>query len=239
MLLAAVRNNADWCDAVCRARGVPGRFTEQLWVNEHATPPYYPNIITLQPSSDALLHELADAIARVRATVDQLSIKDSFADVDLSPHGCRVLFDARWIARPHTLAAPASSIPGVEWSIVRDAAGLGAWKIAWDREIMKVDPIFGPDLLRNDGVAFIAAHRDGVIVAGAIANKTAGAVGLSNVFVRDSDPGNAWAGCVAQAMAWSPGMPIVGYQSGAQLAAALDLGFEPLGPLRIWIAAAN
>ena len=74
------------------------------------TPPYYPNIITLQPSSSALLRELTDAIARVRDTIgDQLSIKDSYADVDFSSSGLHVLFEAQWIARPPALAAPTSS----------------------------------------------------------------------------------------------------------------------------------
>jgi hypothetical protein len=31
-------------------------------------------------------------------------------------------------------------------------------------------------------------------------------------------------------------MPIVGYEQGAQLAAALALGFERLGALRVWVA---
>ena len=237
LLLAAVRNNADWCDAVCRARGIARRFTERLWINERATPPYYPNIIMLRSTSEALMRELGDTIVRVRGAVgDQISIKDSCADVDLAPFGLRVLFDAQWIGRRATLAAPPSSVAGVEWTSVRDEGGLDAWKTAWDREILAVDPIFSPDLLDNTDVAFIAGRRGGVIVAGAIVNKSAGAVGLSNVFALTEDARAFRAGCVAAAMAWAPGMPIVGYESGDALGAALELGFEPLGPLRVWVA---
>ncbi len=237
LLLAAVRNNAGWCDAVCRARGVPGRFTDHLWINEHATPPYYPNIITLLPASDGLLRELDDAMASVHDAVgDKLSIKDSFADVDLATHGCRVLFDAQWIARADTLAAPATVVSGVAWSIVREAAGLEAWKNAWDAEIVAADPIFAPSLLHDADIAFVAGHRRGAIVGGGIANKSAGVVGLSNVFASANDRREAWAGCIAIATAWAPGMPIVGYESGVDLATALELGFAALGPLRVWVA---
>ena len=200
------------------------------------TPPYYPNIITLQPSSSALLRELTDAIARVRDTIgDQLSIKDSYADVDFATHGRRVLFDAQWIARPFALAAPAVTAAGVEWSIVRDASGLDAWKAAWDAEILTADPIFAPSLLNDADIAFVAARRDGALVAGGIANRSASVVGLSTVFTPATESRAFWAGCVGAAMTWAPGVPIVSYEQGEDLATALELGFKPLGSLRVWI----
>ena len=237
LLLAAVRNNAEWCDAVCGARGVPGRFTEHLWLNEKQTPPYYPNIITLRPTSDALMRELAAAITSVRDAVgDKLSIKDSYADIDLAAHSLDVLFDAQWITRAGMLAPPVATARGVDWSIAGDDAGLDAWKAAWDAQIVAVDPIFAPSLLHDADIAFIAAHRDRAIVAGAIASRSAGVVGLSNVFTPVTESRAVWAGCIAATMAWAPGMPIVGYESGADLATALEVGFELLGPLRIWVA---
>jgi hypothetical protein len=50
----AARNNAEWFDAVCAARGLPGTFSKHLWVSGGKPPPYYPHIITLAPSSPAL-----------------------------------------------------------------------------------------------------------------------------------------------------------------------------------------
>jgi len=32
-------NNAEWCDAVCRALGVPGNFTPDIWLQPKAGPP--------------------------------------------------------------------------------------------------------------------------------------------------------------------------------------------------------
>ena len=56
-------------------------------------------------------------------------------------------------------------------------------------------------------------------------------VGISNVFGDES----AWAGCLAFAATHFPGMPFVGYERGDDLAAARRHGFEPAGPLRVWI----
>ena len=32
----AARNNAEWCDAVCRAHGNPGEFHDDIWLNRNA-----------------------------------------------------------------------------------------------------------------------------------------------------------------------------------------------------------
>ena len=200
-----MRNNAEWCDAVCRGRGIEGRFTQHLWVCERPTPPYYPNVITLQPSSDALMRELAIAIGLVRANGgDDLSIKDGFADIDLASFGLRVLFDAQWIARPASLAIPDATITDVDWSVVRTAAGLDEWKRAWDAAILATDPVFDPALPDDERIAFIAGRRGGAIVAGAIVNSMAGVAGISNVFAPPSEAAAVWAGCVREAMRSSP-----------------------------------
>ena len=59
----AARNNAAWCDAVCRAHGGATEFSAGLWRNRSASPPVYPNVIALDPSvpfatRDTLLQEL-------------------------------------------------------------------------------------------------------------------------------------------------------------------------------------
>ena len=59
----------------------------------------------------------------------------------------------------------------------------------------------------------------------------AAVVGVSNVFGDES----AWAGCLLVAASHFPGMPLVGYEHGDDLAAARRHGFEPAGPLRVWI----
>jgi hypothetical protein len=43
----AARNNAFWCDAVCRAHGGDTMLTEHVWFNRVTSPPFYPNVDTL------------------------------------------------------------------------------------------------------------------------------------------------------------------------------------------------
>ena len=59
-------------------------------------------------------------------------------------------------------------------------------------------------------------------------------VGLSNVFVPEPGAATYWAECVGMLLDLFPGLPIVGYESGAELALAQTLGFEALHPLRVW-----
>jgi hypothetical protein len=42
----AARNNAIWCDTICRAHGVQGEFHGQLWLNRQPVPRFYPNAVT-------------------------------------------------------------------------------------------------------------------------------------------------------------------------------------------------
>ena len=232
----AVRNNAEWCDAVCAARGAPGTFSQHLWVSGGAPPPYYPNIITLAPSSPSLSAALAKAIDSLGPHVSQeLSVKDSFGDTDLSALGFRVFFEAQWFGRPGRFSGARSVANGVQWMSVRSERDLTAWKRAWDAAILKVDPVFLPPLLHDENVLFMCARRGDDIVAGAVANRHAEAVGLSNYFARGPASNAYRADCVSMAMARFPGLPLVGYQQQTQRSAASGAEFTSLGPLRVWV----
>ena len=112
------------------------------------------------------------------------SIKDSFASVDLSGDGFRLLFEAEWIHRepPRDPGKPLLS-----WSVVREADELSVWATAHGG-----GEIFGPDLLDDPAVATLAAHDGGGLVAGVIGNRSASVAGLSNLFVRNADSGRVW-----------------------------------------------
>jgi len=88
--------------------------------------------------------------------------------------------------------------------------------------------LFLPALLANPEIVFIVASQDQELVAGAIANHTDDVVGLSNVFVPPDNPVAFWAGCVAMAQERFPGVPMVGYEHGPELAIAQAIGFEIL-----------
>jgi hypothetical protein len=60
-------------------------------------------------------------------------------------------------------------------------------------------------------------------------------VGISNVFALDDGPDAAWPVVLEAVHRLFPTLPVVGYEHGDDLAAAARHGFEPVGPLRIWL----
>ena len=95
--------------------------------------------------------------------------------------------------------------------------------------------IFLPALLEDANVAFFAAFDQQRIVAGAIANRTRDVVGISNIFLPENDAIHFRAACLGSIMDAFPGLPLVGYESDNDLAEMQSLGFESVGPLRIWL----
>ncbi|WP_086562990.1 hypothetical protein [Streptomyces africanus] len=232
LVRAAARNNAEWCAAMCRAHGVAGEFGEEAWAAAGRAPVHYPDAVTLEPGVDP------DAlVARVDTGAPGASVKDSFADLDLTGAGFRVLFEARWIRRPGGAATPART-PGptdLAWDVVRDAGALRAWAPAWDDGAGHAG-LFRDGLLA-DPQTFVIAGRsgDGRVVAGAVATRSAHVVGVSNVFGRDGGPDAAWPGVLHVLGRRFPALPVVGYESGDDLETAVRHGFEPVGPLRVWL----
>ena len=227
LLHAAVINNARWCDAVCRSHGFPGQFTGRLWTSVRHALPFYPNAITLSPDATA---------AEVTAAQDPsrpFAIKDSFARLDLAPHGLTPLFDATWIAVPTPAGGDDPS-----WGAVTDRGELVRWEAAWASG-GEVIGLFRPALLDDPDCAVLACRRDGAQVGGAIAYTAGGVTGISNVFKSGIAAGAlrddaVWASVVRTVAALRPGLPIVGYEHGEDLATARRAGFAMLGPLRVW-----
>lgn len=87
----AARNNAEWCDDVCRTHGVIGTFHPEVWASDVRTPELYPDAVALDPSlsADRVLSYVDDSVG--------CSIKDSFGVMDLRSAAFRVLFEAEWI----------------------------------------------------------------------------------------------------------------------------------------------
>lgn len=78
---------------MCRSHGVDTRFGAQAWTASRRPSPYYPDAVTLveQPDVDDILRRIDGSAG--------CSMKDSFASLDLSGDGFRVLFEADWIYR--------------------------------------------------------------------------------------------------------------------------------------------
>lgn len=231
----AARNNAAWCDAVARTHGAGGRFLPDLWFSDRKLPLFYPNLVTLTAEGETAQRD------RVAALIEHgpplpWAVKDSFARLDLTALGFDCLFEASWIICPPdgSISAPAGT--SIRWHRTDNAAELAAWEKAWRRDLSAGSAaIFQPALLQDPAIAILAGTLADRIVAGCILNLSSGAIGLSNLFGPGEMRAAVWTACRNQARAFAPGLPIVGYEQGEDLAYALAAGFRELGPLRVWL----
>jgi hypothetical protein len=225
-VMLAARNNAVWCSIVCSMHGVDGTFAPDAWTCATRTPENYPDAVTLQRSVDG-----AGLLDRVDTT-SGCSIKDSFADLDLERSGFEPLFDASWIRRPPGRPRHPAGTP--RWNLVRDAEALADWETAWGEG----DPgtrLFLPGLLERDDVAILAIASTGGATTTAILSTGGGVLGVSNVVTGATDPAETFSIVLDAAAERFPGVAIVGYEQGPLLDAARDVGFEVIGPLRVWM----
>ncbi|CAL9646947.1 hypothetical protein [Streptomyces sp. enrichment culture] len=227
LVQAAARNNAEWCAAMTRSHGLAGEFGAHAWAAPSRTPLYYPDAVTLAPGADP-----AALVSRIDTATPDASVKDSFADLDLTEAGFQVLFEAQWIHRP--AGAPALA-PDLSWNVADDPDALRAWALAWDDGDGHAD-LFRPELLDAPGTFVLAGRSaDSRVVAGAVASRSDQVVGISNVFALDGGPDAAWPVVLDAVHRLFPSSPLVGYERGEDLEAAVRHGFEPVGPLRVWM----
>ena len=233
--IQAAHNNAEWCEAVCRSHGNPGEFHDDIWLNRHPVPRFYPNAGTLAEPSPRQL-DLIDELIAARLP-SGWAIKDSFSALDLASRGFQMLFAAEWIYLPVSRVNDlASRRTAAQWEAVRSDRALAEWEAAWCKAggDTNRDRIFLPPLLENKDIAVVAGHSDGYIVAGAIANRSDGVAGWSNFFAPEAEMLDRAAASLATISGIFRGLPIVGYEHGNDLRNAHALGFESIGPLRVW-----
>ena len=196
-------------------------LVDGLWSALTTPPPLHSDAVVVEPevTADQVLDRLDGR--------DRCGVKDSFATMDLSGEGMDLLFSATWIHREATprrnRAAPAG------WVAVTGADGLAEWTGQHD-----TGDVLLPPLLQRAHFRILARYVGDRIVTGAVARLGSGAVDVSNVY---AVPGHGvdWAELAEVVGTFFPGRPLVGYEQGEALAAALDGGFAPLGELRVWV----
>ena len=159
----AARNNAIWCDTVCRAHGVPGEFLPTVWLNRSTPPPYHSNLIVISDSGVR-----GQSLEHIRELIDlplpgKWSAKDSFFNLELATLGFDVLFEASWIWCDQALRDSGHSSSGIYWSRIASPAELARWESAWEGNSRNPDAIgkpaqFPSSLLEDRQVAFIRWH---------------------------------------------------------------------------------
>lgn len=202
---------------MCRVHRLAPVADGRLWSSPHRTPPLYPDAITLDPG----VHEI-DVLTRI-TDGPGASVKDSFATLDLADQGYSVLFDATWIARPPGASAPDSG----GFDVVREKFPFAAWRRAWGGP----EDVLLNGLRRAPGVTILGRADHSGYTDGAILHRTTIAnvevVSVSNAFGNVAD-------VAAAAIARHPESWIVGYERGEDLDVMLGVGFDAIGPLRVW-----
>ena len=80
----------------------------------------------------------------------------------------------------------------------------------------------------------LAADADGPIAVAAL-NRSDAVVGVSNVRVLRAEPELVWSELALVARRELGAHRLVGYESGPDLLPPVAVGFEPVGPLRVWV----
>lgn len=239
----AVLNSARWYEAMFAAHGLAYEADGRVWLSHQTPPPFHSNLVVLSPATSQKEVEAHVAVLGKQPRPAGWSVKDSYACLDLSGLGFALLFQADWIWRdPRQPSAP-GAVPGLVWSRVAGAPALMAWERAWAGDprndgLVRRTRHFPDQLLASPDHALFAGRRDDEIVAGGIANRSPGVVGLSNIFSPPEIAAATWFALVASTSAAFPNIPLVGYERGADLQIARAVGFLPIGRLNVWCRAA-
>jgi hypothetical protein len=232
----AILNNVYWYQAMFRAHRLASACDDLMWSSEASPPPFHSNLVVLSPAVD--MRRIRERLNPLEHTLAAgFSMKDSFANLDLAASGYEVLFEANWIW--HEPFDDRTTCTRGSWVALTSPRDLEAWEESWwgdsRNDLSGPTPQqFPASLLESPHHRFFAKVDGKTIVAGAIANRSPGAIGLSNTFRLNAPVFDDWIGLMQCANDHFSGVPMVGYERGAALDVAMAAGFVPTGALRIW-----
>lgn len=187
-----------------------------MWVNAGPVPRFYPNAVTLAHDEASIGEQQASIDILVKSNLPgRWAVKDSFNTLDLARRGFDVLLEASWIRNAMPVGGPSADI-------------------TWQRETGSKSASLPFD---DPNFAFFAGRRGFQVVAGGMLYRSNGVVGLTNVVADAADAVSVWRSLSLLSAQTFPRLPLVGYESGNELAAALDAGFEIGDPLKVWVRA--
>jgi hypothetical protein len=235
----AVLNNIRWYEAMFDAHGLASKVDGRAWRSLETPPPFHSNLVVLAGATTQAEVEASISEIRNHRQPAGWSLKDSYACLDLQSVGFTRLFEADWIWRDPGPLAVARGERRLAWQAVSTDVELLEWECAWwgdTRNGTGQDRTrqFPPRLGTSPDHVFFAGRLEGRLVAGGIANRSPGVVGLSNLFAPEAFAQDCWNGLVDGIGARFPGVPIVGYERDADLQRALAAGFRTVGKLRVW-----
>ncbi|WP_210528563.1 hypothetical protein [Rubellimicrobium arenae] len=231
LLQKAIDNNVGLYRTILGHLGIGWRVEADLAHTDEKAPPYYSNAVTRseQWRPDHRLLRIAETATR-NGWADW-SIKDSHDVLDLAPLGFRRLLRANWIHLNAASLQPVSH--DLRFEIVAEEEGLARWRAAWDPDLQLGQLLFGPQLLNDPDLAFIAGYDGDRLVCGCLVNRTDDVLGISNCFALE-EPRACWAAMVRFITDRLGQSSLVGYERDAALADFQSIGFEPIGSLSVW-----
>ncbi len=218
-LLAAVGASRRWYDDIFALHRIAVGSDVTLWWAEGAAPRWHSAVKTLVPTTDP-----APALRRMEGHPHG-TIADSFGLLDLTGQGFDLLFAATWLHHP---GVPAAAQP-LGWSRVLDADLMDRWNRHHDTE-----GVLPSDLWAHPRFTVLARHDGDDLTGGAVLHDAGTVVGLSNTWASTDAPVDPRE-LLDIAADVHPGRAVVDYARGADLEAMLGAGFEPLGPMHVWI----
>jgi hypothetical protein len=182
-------------------------------VNAAEVPRFYPNAVTLTDSEADRAEQLATVEILAKSNLPgRWAVKDSFNALELGRRGFDVLLEASWI-RTSMPSGPSDS------------------DISWQRESQAA----GTMPFDDENFALFKGRRGFAVVAGGMFYRAENVVGVANVVAETADAVSVWRSLITLAARTFPRLPVVGYESGEELKAALDAGFELGDPLKVWV----
>ena len=229
----AVLNNVRWYEAMFAAHGLASETDALVWRSHETPPPFHSNLVVLSPTTTQADIEGYAAEIESSPRPTGWSLKDSYARFDLAARGFSMLFQAEWIWRDPSLAVAAPSSARLSWVKVITPLSFAEWEQAWsgDTRNEAEEPRnrqFPVSLLGSPDHTFFAGLLDGRIVAGGIANRSPGVVGLSNAFSPPEFLEETWAALVTALSVAFPATPVVGFERGTDLSIAKSAGFATI-----------
>ncbi|MEM9652325.1 MAG: hypothetical protein AAGA65_09535 [Actinomycetota bacterium] len=221
----AAANNGDWYAMMFDIHGLRYRLDELAFSAEEPPPAFHSGMVVLSPGRAEAVVDLIPT----RAAQPRFGIKDSFVELPLDVVDLAELFTASWI-----WADTISDADTAGWERITDRDRLYTWELAWRAGGSPTDRRQFPDriLERQDVAVFgrlAGSTANAGFDAGVIANLSGECVGLSNAF----GPADAYRAGAARCADFGDGRPVVGYERGDDLTAALAAGFVTTGQLRV------
>ncbi len=219
-LRAAVDANVGWYETLAAAHGLRTELRDGFWIALGRPPRLHSDVMSVEPDATP------EAFERAVSDRDGWAFKDSFGTLEPTAPGVRLLFAATWI---HASPSERLPKPAGRWDRIRTDAELAVWN-----RHAGTESVILPGLLDRGGFAVLERRTDEGITAGAIARLGTGVVELSNVHGLHGAAVD-WHELTLEVATLFPGRAQIGYESGADLAAAVSAGFEPVGELRVWV----